>query len=164
MKSKDYNLEAGRMDLAKLYESKNNFEKAYNEYDALIASIPHETEFYENATTVLLKMKKFDLADSLLNLSMQYKESDFAYKWIGQIALMNKNYGKAATYLCRADGNDSQVVFNLARTYYHLGEFDKGEKCFEILKNQKQGKKYLKHLVKLRALSKIQSAKNSAAN
>ena len=164
MKSENYNLEAGRMDLAKLYESKNNFKKAYKEYEALIASIPHETQFYENAATALLKMKKFDSADSLLNLSMQYKESNFANKWIGQIALMKENYGKAATYLCRANGNDSQVVFNLARAYYHLGEFDKGEKCYQILKSQKQGSKYLKHLAKLRTLSKIKSVKNSSTN
>ena len=89
---KNYNLEAAHMDLGRYYENKNELNKAYQEYNALVTSIPTEIEFYNKAAQVLLKEKEYDTAESVLKKSLKYKDNFYAYKWIGQIELMNENY------------------------------------------------------------------------
>ncbi|MGE5498089.1 MAG: hypothetical protein ACM3Q2_08470, partial [Syntrophothermus sp.] len=116
--SSDFSLEAAHMELGKYYEREGRSDKALGEYEALIASIPQETEFYEKAATVLLMKKDFNRAFLLLKKMLKFNESSFAYKWLGQIELMNKNYLQAAEYLMKADPEDPQAIFNLSRAYY----------------------------------------------
>ncbi|HVO73627.1 MAG TPA: hypothetical protein VMT35_06365, partial [Ignavibacteriaceae bacterium] len=101
--TKSYNLVSAHYDLGKYYEKKGELDSALSEYYALIAYIPHEPEFYQLASTILILKKDFRSADSLLLKSIKYRESPFANKWIGQIAYMNQNYADAVKYLIRAD-------------------------------------------------------------
>lgn len=125
IKNPKYNLEAAHMDLGKHYEKLGEIDNALAEYQALITSIPHEISFYEMAVTPLLRTKRFDEANRMLVKSLDYKENYFAYKWIGQIALIKEDYEKAIANLNKADIRDPQVLFNLSRAYYQSGVFQK---------------------------------------
>lgn len=154
MQSKNFNLEAGHMELGNLYEKRGEYKKAFCEYNALIASIPHEMEFYQKTVTVLILDKNYDAARELLIQSLKYKENLFAYKWIGQIALLNDDNKTAIDYLSKADFRDPQVIFNLARAYYFDQQWYKGEEYFSRLKNIDSKSKYLSHLAKVRMSAK----------
>lgn len=152
--SDNYNLEAGHLDLAKYYESKGENEKALKEYKALIASLPVETEFYKQAAIVYINLENYDEANKLLRKSLRYKENDFAFKWIGQIEFKNGNFSEAIKYLQKADMKDPQVVFNISRAHYSSGQFDMGEKYFNLLKILDPNSKYARYLAKMHSLNK----------
>lgn len=150
MKKKNYNLESGHLELGNYYEDKNNLDKALKEFFALISSIPHEIEFYEKVATILIKQKKYSDAAKILHKSNSIKTNNFAQKWIGQIALINKNYQDTIEYLLLADLNDSQVLFNLSRAYYHSNRKVEGDKYFKKLAQQDSKSQYLPYLSQMR--------------
>ncbi len=149
----DYNIQSGHMELGGFYESNNEPVKSVDEYKALIASIPHEIEFYRKAAIVLIREKLFDEADSLLRSSLKYRGDYFVNKWIGQIALMNEDYKEAIKFLKESDLVDQQVVFNLSRAYYSDGQLEKGEENFVRLKNMSRNSDYVKYLTKVRTMA-----------
>ena len=149
----DFGIEMGHLELAEYYEKKKDYIKAYEEYKALIYTIPFETEFYEKAATVLLTIKDYDTAKKILEQSLIYKESFFAIKWLGQISLRNKDYNKAIVYLEKArnmKSNDTQILFNLGRSYYHAGNHTAGDEIFDLLKKIEPNSAYIKNLQSLR--------------
>ena len=111
--------------------------------------IPYEIEFYEKAATILLTVKEYDTAEMILRQSLDYKESYFAVKWLGQIALMKKNYRKAIYYLEKGrviKSNDTQLLFNLGRAYYYSGQKELANEILCILKGIGPNSKYTKIL------------------
>ncbi len=150
LKDPEYSIETAHMDLGRYYEEKGQLEKAYQEYVALINSIPQEVEFQINAAAVLIKMKKFYDAYNILKNSLVYKQTSFAYKWLGQIELLKNNYSKAIYYLKKADMRDSQVVFNLSRAYYYNKQISEGDNYFYLLQNIAPKSKYYFYLSNLR--------------
>jgi tetratricopeptide (TPR) repeat protein len=148
----NFSLESGHMELGEYYAKRGELDKALSEYDALITSIPHEMEFYQKAATVLLTKKEYERASQLLRRSLKYKESDFANKWIGQIALMKKDNKEAISFLEKADGRDIQVVFNLSRAYYFDSQWNKGEEYFLRLQKVAPKSEYTAYLTNLRTL------------
>jgi tetratricopeptide (TPR) repeat protein len=150
LKGTDFSMESAHMELGNYYQKRSQLDKAFKEYFALLTSIPQEMEFYRKAVLVLLEEKKYEQADSLLQKSLKYTKYPFAYKWIGQIAMMNEDFKKAISYLSRADFMDQQVVFNLSRAYYMDNQWYKGEEFFNRLKNLSPRQDYLAYLNKLR--------------
>jgi lysophospholipase L1-like esterase len=148
-------LETGHMELGEFYENQGNLDKAFSEYNSLVISIPTEIEFYDKAALTLLKNKEYQKASDLLLTSLNYKENDFAYKWIGQIALMDSNYTKAILYLTKADLGDAQVVFNLSRACYLTNQAGKGDEYFIRLQGLSPKPEYISYLNKLRLQTKI---------
>ncbi len=152
----NFNLEAAHMELGKKYENEGKLSEAFKEYFSLIASIPHEPEFYESAARVALKMKNDDVAMRLLESSLKYKASWYAVKWVGLLALKKKDYKTAIAYLRNADQKDEQVLFNLSRAYYSTGDNEKGEEKYNQLISFFPNTKYRKALerIKKRALTR----------
>jgi len=138
------------MTWANLMKKRGELDKAFAEYMAQVVSIPHETEFYISAATVLIKQKNMRRRSELLSRSLRYKESRFANKWIGQIAYMQSDFKKAISFLRKADMSDSQVLFNLSRTYYSDNQWEMGEECFQRLRNLSPRSEYVAYLTKLR--------------
>ncbi|MCX7984211.1 MAG: GDSL-type esterase/lipase family protein [Bacteroidetes bacterium] len=155
----DYNLEAARLELGKEYEKRGEYEKALAEYRALIASLPQEIEFYNRAATVLLLQKKYNEARELLTRSLTYKTNPFAYKWIGQIALINGNTSVAIENLTKANTWDPQVVFNLSRAYYTVGNIHEAESYYKRLELIAPRSEYLAYLQQLRITTKLKQQK-----
>lgn len=156
IKTANYNIESGHLELAEFYGDQGETDKAVREYEALIASLPHEPEFYKNVATLLIHEKKYPEADKFLRGLLKIKPSDyFAHKWTGQIALINEHYNEAINHLTKADAVDQQVVFNLARAYYSDGQLAKGEEYYIKLKNAAPNSQYTKHLSRMRVLAFI---------
>ena len=110
IRTPDYNLESGHLELAEYYDKIGETGNAILEYEAVIASIPGEFTFYEKAATIAIREKHYDKADQLLRNSLQYKSDYFATKWIGQIALMNNDIEEAIKFLLKSDLVDQQVM------------------------------------------------------
>ena len=157
LSTKNYKLILGHYDLGEYYEKRGELDKAFAEYMAQIATIPHEPDFYRSAATVLIKQNKFEEASRLLRKSLQYKESLFANKWIGQIAFMYKNNKEAILFLRKADMNDSQVLFNLSRAYYADHQWVMGEEYFQRLMRLSPHSEYAVYLSKLRAIEQFKN-------
>jgi len=147
---KNFSLESAHMMLGDYYKKQGYFEKAFLEYNALITTIPQELEFYEKAAKVLLEEKEYDRASQLLLKSLRFKENYFAYKWIGQIALMKNDPKEAIAYLRKADLLDSQVLFNLSRAYYFDHQWNNGEEYYQRLRKLSPKSEYVANLAKLR--------------
>ena len=151
LQDKNFSVESAHMVLGDYYKKQGDLHKAFLEYNALVTSIPSETEFYTKAATVLLEEKEYDQASKLLQKSLKFKENYFANKWIGQIALMKDDYKSAITYLRKADFGDVQVIFNLGRAFYLDNQWSNGEEYYHILRNRAPQSEYFAYLTKFRA-------------
>lgn len=151
MQDQSFSLELGHMELGEYYEKRGGLDKAFAEYYALVVSIPEELEFYRKAAMVLLKEQSYDKASLLLRRSLRYGETDFANKWIGQIALMKNNCPEAISFLKKAGLFDPQVLFNLSRAYYQCDQWNSGEEYYVRLQNIAPRSEYVAYLAKLRA-------------
>ncbi len=158
LQSTDFSLEAGHMQLGECYEQQGDFKRALGEYNALIASIPEEVEFYRKAAVVMLEQKNYDGAAEVLRKSLTYGKDPFAYKWIGQVALMKQDYKDAIAYLAKADPLDAQVAFNLSRACYFDGQFGKGDEYFVRMRSLSPPRDYVAYLSQLRSIT-LQKAK-----
>jgi lysophospholipase L1-like esterase len=152
IQDKNSSLETAHMTLGDYYAKQRVWEKAFLEYQALIITIPHEIEFYQKAATVLLEAKEYERASQVLLQSLLYKESNFANKWIGQIALMRNDYKKSIAFLKKADVLDDQVTFNLSRAYYLDDQWSNGEEYYERLQKRSPRSQYTAYLSNLRTL------------
>jgi tetratricopeptide (TPR) repeat protein len=155
----NYSIESGHMQLGQYYEKLGKLDNAFSEYNALITTIPEENEFYEKAAKVLILEKNYDKASEILQKSLEYNNTYFALKWIGQIALMKEDYKNAIFYLTRSDMEDPQVVFNLSRSYYMVNQWYKGEEYFNRLRKLSPRSEYVAFLNKLRITSKDNAGK-----
>lgn len=150
----NFGIEMGHLELAKYYREQKIYIKAYQEYKALIYMIPYELEFYEKAATMLITIKEYNIAEAVLQQSLKYKESYFAIKWLGQIALLNNNFNTAVKYLEKGrnmKSNDTQLLFNLGRAYYSSGNIYSGDEVLETLKKLEPESAYTKNLLMMKA-------------
>jgi len=111
--------------------------------------IPFEADFYEKAATVLLTIQNYEAAEKILQESIRIRETYFAIKWLGQIALKNQNYDKAIELLEKGrlmKSNDTQLLFNLGRAYYFSGRNNYGDEILRLLKRIEPNSKYTTNL------------------
>ncbi|NOG44586.1 MAG: tetratricopeptide repeat protein [Calditrichaeota bacterium] len=149
----DFNLQTAHLQLASKYEEQGKLNKAFKEYQALINTIPNEISFYNKAATIKLKQKEFLEARSILKESLRYKRGLYALKWIGQIAIMQKQFNQAIRHLTEAlklDSNDEQIIFNLCRSYYFVKDFKNAENTFQRLKKTTTNPEYVSNIERIR--------------
>ena len=73
-------------------------------------------------------MGRYNDALEILFRSLKYYETEFAYKWIGQILLINNKLKEGIVYLDKAFSmgtRDLQLYYNLARAYLMIGNYNK---------------------------------------
>jgi len=131
-----YSLLTGHYDLAVDYENRQDFEAALAEYKALIYSIPTYDLFYERATKILLKLKRYEQTDELLRDALKYNRSATIFKWLGIVNLQLNHLRDGINYLNRSNNltaGDQLVLQNLVRAYYNLTEFERGDQIFARL-------------------------------
>ena len=130
-------LEQGHIELAKYYEKKGDLKKAFGEYRALIYTVPYLDLFYEPAVRIAVEMKAYAQALQVLKELLHYQETAFAYQWIGQIYLVQRETSKGITYLEKArqmDPTNSLLLYNLGLAYFTNTQFDKGDEIISQLK------------------------------
>ncbi len=138
--SESMGIEMGHLELAKYYESKGKYRQAFNEYKALIYTIPYEELFIKKATEILVKLKDYDSALDILFTSKRFRESGFVNKWIGQIYLVNHRSYEAVFYLenaLKAMPDDVQILNNLYQAYLIDFQFDKINEMFRKFPREK---------------------------
>ncbi|RPI72645.1 MAG: hypothetical protein EHM47_07830, partial [Ignavibacteriales bacterium] len=118
--------EEGHGNVAKWYYDKGDYKNFLKEMDALIAERPYFDIPYERTINLLIEVKLFNEAIPYLEKLHLLKPSFFTTKWLGQIAVQNKNYRDAKKYLLEAVGyseTDYQVWYNLSGAYFFNNEY-----------------------------------------
>ncbi|MBN2200935.1 tetratricopeptide repeat protein [bacterium] len=95
-------LEAGHVQLARRYERSGEWMKAFAEYRALAATIPHEPDFEEAGLRAAVAINRPDLAISLLRFLRGFRESPSDDGRIGRLLLASGKKEEALPYLRRA--------------------------------------------------------------
>lgn len=146
-------LEQGHMKLAAMYEQRGNYAKAIDEYKALIYTVPTLNVFYQPLIRLLLEINQYQFALKVLFDALQFQDSAFVYKWIGQIFLMMNETERGIHFLDQAlqrDSNDDQVLYNMTRAYYSIGAFQKGDARLNQLRNLSGETQDVQNLVEFR--------------
>jgi tetratricopeptide (TPR) repeat protein len=132
--NKEIGLEVGHLNLANYYKDHKEYEKAYQEYRALMYTIPHEIMFYEGAAQMLLKLNKEKEAISILEESMRIRKNNFAVKRLARLYLRDGNISKSISYCAKAETDllsDQDYLNTLAHTYIVSGQFENFNKVLK---------------------------------
>jgi len=138
--NKAIGVEVGHLDLANYYRDHKEYRKAYQEYRALIYTIPHEVMFYEGAAEMLFKLDKEEKAISILEESLRIRKNDFALKNLARLYLQKGNVNKTLSYCSKAEPSltkDPEFLNTLAHAYIASGVFDRFNKVLEHMHSQK---------------------------
>jgi len=137
LKTGESTLELGHLELAQYYENRGELERAFQEYKALIYTVPNLDLFYEPTLKFLLTTEQYERALQILNDALKYNESFFIYKWIGQIHLALNHTQQGISFLEKARNmvpDDAQLLYNLTRAYYNVSQFKSGDEILAQLK------------------------------
>ncbi len=145
----DMTLEMAHVELAKDYERTGDYERAFNEYKALIYTVPTQDIFYEYILKFLLSTKQYERILEIFNDGFKYHESPFLYKWIGQTNLSLKQTNRGIYFLEKArqmSPEDTQILFNLAIAYLNLFQFKEANDMLNQLKRIDPSSPFVKQL------------------
>ncbi len=146
-------LEQGHLLLADEYKNNNQFVKAFQEYKALVYTVPTLPIFYEPMVELLLSIREYNLTLRILHEALKYQDSAFVYKWIGQIYLVTGDANRGIQYLEQAlerEPNDDQAVYNITRAYYSMGRLEDADRNLDILRQRISGTQEFEDLVEFR--------------
>lgn len=146
-------LEKGHIRLAKLFEERGRYGDAFEEYMALIYTVPSLDIFYEMTIAYLLRHKQYGRLLGLLKEGVAYNPSPLLFKWIGQLYLTQGQTSEGIQVLERVrkeSPDDAQILMNLARAYYKLRRFKDGDARYQRLRFLYPGSPDLKQLEVLR--------------
>jgi len=123
LRDRSLTLELGHIRLAHHYRLRGETERAFQEFRALLYTVPHLDMFYEPALQILLETEQYARAFLLFEDGLKFNRSGFMYKWAGQLALASGNSSSGIEYLETARAilpGDIQLLYNLARAYYTI--------------------------------------------
>jgi tetratricopeptide (TPR) repeat protein len=106
---------------------------------ALIYQYPIIVEYYDyvdNVALTLLKQKDYKTAEKIFMARYKIRPDAITTKWIGNIALSNKEIDKAIKYLeesLRYNPEDVQALYNLSGAYALNKEYDKAKNTLKIV-------------------------------
>ncbi len=138
--NKSFSLQSAHLYLAEYYEIHDQLNKAFNEYRALIFTIPWEMLFYERAVKILLKENDFNRALALLLESHKYGSNAFTNKWTGQLLIARGMLHESVPFLEKAlkdTPNDEQLKSNYDKVQQSLLQ-NKKDQAADSLETQKQ--------------------------
>lgn len=95
------------------------------EMDALIYRYPYVIEYPDYVSEKLLAIQKYDHMYGYLLKSYSINPSAYSTKWLGIIELFNGNIQVAQKFLnesLKYNNRDSQILYNLALTYYNMNK------------------------------------------
>ena len=143
-------LELGHIELAQQYERKRDFEHAFQEYRALIYTVPHLDIFYEPTINLLINLKQYEQALFVLYEGIKFNKSAFIQKWIGQLHLILDETERGIYYLENArklTPQDTILLFNLCRAYYKLSKTSNGDEILRQLNTLKPNSDEVQNLI-----------------
>ena len=146
-----YGLELAHLALAEHYEKTRQWDHALREYKALYTTIPFEVMFYNRSARILIGLNRQGEALPLLLRSMEVGDTEFAFKWAGQIETMGKDYSRAAGHLQKAvqmNPTDPQTFYHLCIALAMSGQTGRAEEIFKMMKTRFPDSEYLSALQK----------------
>ncbi|MBN1894667.1 tetratricopeptide repeat protein [bacterium] len=141
-----FGLELAHLALAEHYEKTRQWDQALREYKALYTTIPFEVMFYNRSARILIGLNRQEEALPLLLKSIEVGDTEFAYKWAGQIETANKDYAQAVGHLQRAvrmNPTDPQTYYHLSIALALSGQTGKAEDIFKMMKTRFPNSEYL---------------------
>lgn len=146
------NMEKAHRQLAEFYARRRQFQKAFAEYNALIATAPYMSSYYLHAADMLIKSRQIDRALPYLLESLERKTTGFALKWVGQIYLAKGNAEDALPFLEQAISfgpRDPQLLYNLCVCYIFNQKYNLARSTFNKLQKVSPGHPGLSNLERL---------------
>jgi len=121
--------------LALIYVSNNEEDKAIDHLHKAIAIFPRYAEAYNNLSIIVAKRGKYDEAYNLLITSLTYnRNSSQAHNNLGYILLKKNRIEEAILEFKKAldlKDSDPTALHNLGIAYKYRGELEKSERCFK---------------------------------
>lgn len=127
MLNKEISWRSAHQEVAQYYFVKGMFNNFIQEMNAIIQYQPYVEIAYFFTISRLLNVKLYDEAMVFLNKFHKLRPSDYTYKWLGSINLINGNVLEAINYLNKSielNDTDSQVYYNLAGAFYKSGQIE----------------------------------------
>jgi len=131
--------ERARLDIAKFYLKRRNFNEYSTEMHALTEEFPFLYKHYNDAAKELIKAKKYSLAFSFLQKGFNKKPDAFNSKWLGIINLSQKYIDDAIFYLQKSltyNKMDPQTLYNITGAYAEQKKFNKAldaiNRCLQL--------------------------------
>jgi tetratricopeptide (TPR) repeat protein len=140
MKSPDLNIVDAHLELARFYKKRNDFYKAFREYNAAITCSPFWAEDYLDAAECLIKINDFTTALEYLDKSIELKETFFAYFTKGDILLLKRDYKNASDAFEKASGlvsnkeNEAKLMSKQILAYYYSGQVEKSREVLNEIR------------------------------
>jgi tetratricopeptide (TPR) repeat protein len=134
----DMTLEMGHIEMANYFEASGDLTSAFNEYRALIYTVPYLDLFYEPAVRISVKMKAYPQAMQVLQELLHYQKTPFVYQWMGQVYLGMHEISNGIDFLEKArqiNPRNPVLLFNLGLAYYTAGQDEKGDEILDALKS-----------------------------
>ena len=131
-------LEMGHIEMANYFEASGDLTSAFNEYRALMYTVPYLDLFYEPAIRISVKMKAYPQAMQVLQELLHYQKTPFAYQWMGQVYLVMHETSKGIDFLEKArqmNPSNQVLLYNLGLAYYTDAQDEKGDKILDALKS-----------------------------
>lgn len=127
MLTKKLNWEQAHFRLGQDFLEKKDYNNFCKEFNALIAYAPYNESPYEFVANQLITAGLFKNALPYLIPLDKIKSTAYSNKWLGIIALLDKNYAVSVSYLeksFRLSSSDPQVAYNLAGAYWYENKKD----------------------------------------
>lgn len=121
--------------LAKMYFEKNDFQKAFQEYNSLTHTIPFESSNFRKAADCLLKMHDLAKALYFFERSLQLNDKNFfAHFRAGEICMIKNDFEKALVHFQKAQqyANKEEKEKALIKIYQNLVYLNRAEQGKEI--------------------------------
>ena len=107
---------------SKWYYDQGNIDQFLNEMDALIYRYPDVIEYPNYVAEKLQALQKYDQMYEYLLKCYSINPNAYSTKWLGNINIYNGDIQTGRTFLnesLKFNKRDSQVLYNLALTYYN---------------------------------------------
>ena len=132
---KNLRWDLAKVELAKIYESRKQFDKAILEYRGLSRNQPWNDSPYVFAARIYLDQGKLKEAEPLLEKAISiYKKDAFTTKMLGAIKVSKGDNERGIELLensLQIKPNDPQTLYNLSGAYFNLKQYDKALEAVE---------------------------------
>lgn len=131
--------EKAHYSLSERYYNEKEFSKAAREIKVLIEDRPLNPSNYKELINLFISVRDYTESVKYLKKLQSFHPDAFTYKWMGSIALENKDYQEAIINLQKSldfSQTDPQVWYNLAGAYYMTNNISNAKyairRCLEI--------------------------------
>jgi tetratricopeptide (TPR) repeat protein len=143
IKSTDFKTNEAHLVLARMYQKKKDFYRAYREYHAAIQCNPYQVKDYLEAADCLIETDDLPLAMRFIDKSLELQESFYGYVRRGEILIIKGDYEgaiKSFTKASKLDEKHENTALILAKLYeanYYKGDAEGTERTLNELKKIK---------------------------